>query len=137
MTSAPRLRVLIADDDEDQLIVRSLLLECAGFSVTRASDVSSALRLAAATQPHCAVIDLRLPTEPEGLRLIRELKRMSGDLELFVLTGADPRGLLDGPERTFVREVLLKPIASGRLIECLKQVELRSAARAVREEERP
>lgn len=126
MTPAPRLRVLIADDDEDQLIVRSLLLECAGFSVTRASDVSSALRLAAATQPHCAVIDLRLPTEAEGLHLIRGLKEMSKDLELFVLTGADPKVLLAGPEGAFVREVLLKPIPSGRLVECLKQVELRA-----------
>lgn len=133
MTPVPRLRVLIADDDEDQLIVRSLLLECAGFSVSRASDVSSALRLAAATQPHCAVVDLRLPTEAEGLRLIRELKGMTEDLELFVLTGADPKGLLAGPEGAFVREVLLKPIASGRLIECLKQVELRAAAGAARE----
>jgi CheY-like chemotaxis protein len=133
MTPAPRLRVLIADDDEDQLIVRSLLLECAGFSVTRASDVASALRLAAATQPHCAVVDLRLPGETEGLHLIRELKGMNENLELFVLTGADPKGLLACPERTFVREVLLKPIPSGRLIECLKQVESRAAAGAARE----
>jgi len=123
MTAAPRLRVLIADDDEDQLIVRSLLLECAGFSVTRASDVSSALSAAETTEPECAVVDLRLPAEADGLRLIRELKGRNEKLELFVLTGADPNSLLARPEVHFVREVLLKPVPSGRLIECLKQVE--------------
>ena len=123
MTAAPRLRVLIVDDDEDQLVVRSLLLECAGFSITRASDVSSALSAAATIEPECAVVDLRLPTEADGLRLIRELKGLNEKLELFVLTGADPNSLLTRPEVHFVREVLLKPVPSGCLIESLKQVE--------------
>ena len=123
MTAAPRLRVLIVDDDEDQLVVRSLLLECAGFSITRASDVSSALSAAATIEPECAVVDLRLPTETDGLRLIRELKELNEKLELFVLTGADPNSLLTRPEVHFVREVLLKPVPSGCLIESLKQVE--------------
>ena len=123
MTAAPRLRVLIVDDDEDQLVVRSLLLECAGFSVTRASDVSSALSVAETIEPECAVVDLRLPTEADGLHLIRELKGRNEKLELFVLTGAESNTLLAGPEIHFVREVLLKPVPSGRLVERLKHVE--------------
>jgi CheY-like chemotaxis protein len=128
MTPDRRLRVLIADDDEDQLIVRSLLLECAGFSVARASDVVAALRSAEANQPDCAIVDLRLPTEAAGLSLLRDLRTLNGKLELFVLTGADPKSLMASPEAKLVREVLLKPVPSGRLIECLKMVESQMTA---------
>lgn len=123
MSPAPRLRVLIVDDDEDQLIVRSLLLGSAGFAVTRASDGPSAIRLATVSVPHCAIVDLRLPTEEAGLHLIRELKSLNGNIRLIVLTGANPDRLLTRPEATLVHELLLKPAPSAGLIECLKKLE--------------
>jgi len=123
MTPPLSLRVLIVDDDEDQLIVRSLLLECAGFTVMRAPDGPSAIALATTGKPHCAIVDLRLPTEEAGLQLIRELKSLNENIRLFILTGANPDRFLAQPEAGLVDEVLLKPASSARLIGRLKQLE--------------
>lgn len=123
MMPAPCLRVLLVDDDEDQLIVRALLLECAGFNVIRASDCGSALARAAADHPQCAILDLHLPTEDAGLQLIRALKNLDEQIRLVVLTGADPDRLFTQPEAKLVDQVLQKPASSAFLIEHLKQLE--------------
>jgi CheY-like chemotaxis protein len=68
------MKVLVADDDPDQLSLRSMLLERSGFQTMGAADPVSAAELAASQKPECAVIDLRLPTEERGLWLISELK---------------------------------------------------------------
>ncbi len=40
-----------------------------GLETLEAADAASALQLAAACKPECAVVDLRLPTEKLGLRV--------------------------------------------------------------------
>ena len=64
------MRVLLADDDPDQLSLRCMLLERSGFEAMGAGDYVSAVELAAIQKPECAVVDLRLPTEELGLRLV-------------------------------------------------------------------
>lgn len=120
MTPPPLLRVLVVDDDEEQLTLRCLLLRRAGFAVVSASDAPSALCLARTEKPHCAVLDLRLPTEEAGLHLIRELKRENRNLHLFILTGAPSPRLLTLPEAALVDEVFVKPASSALLIEHLR-----------------
>ncbi len=119
----PPLRVLIVDDDEEQLILRSMLLQRAGFIVTYALDSPSALRRAATERPHCAILDLRLPTEDAGLHLIRELKNLNGEIRLFILTGANPHRLSSQPEVSLVDEIFQKPTSSGSLTQRLKLLE--------------
>lgn len=81
------MTVLIADDDEDQLAVRGALLRRSGFGTLEASSVSVALRMAEREKPSCALIDLCLPTEQDGLRLIQEIKQQYPAMLVFVLTG--------------------------------------------------
>jgi CheY-like chemotaxis protein len=114
------MKVLLVDDDQDQIAIRSLLLERHGFVTAFAADRISALQLAEAQKPHCAVVDLRLPTEEAGLRLIRELKELDDGIRIIVLTGANPRSLDTQPEGRLVDRVLLKPSPSALLIEHLK-----------------
>jgi len=114
------MKVLIADDNEDQLQLRGLLLRQNGLETIAAADAKSALQLAADHQPKCAVIDLRLPTEELGLRLIRQLKALDKSIHLFVLTGADPSRLAHYPERDLVDEVVAKGSSSAYLIKKLK-----------------
>ena len=114
------MKVLLVDDDEDQIMVRSLLLERHGFPTAFAGDLISALQLAETQKPHCAIVDLRLPTEEIGLRLIRELKGLDAGIRIIVLTGANPRALETQPEARLVDRVFLKPSPSAVLIEHLK-----------------
>jgi two-component system C4-dicarboxylate transport response regulator DctD len=122
------MKVLIADDDQDQLEVRSLLLSHSGFQTIRASDRESALRAAVAEKPDCAVVDLRLPTEEAGLRLIRSLKELDGAMRVIVLTGAETGKFTRLPERVLVDEVITKGSPASRLIETLRAWERRPAA---------
>jgi two-component system, response regulator RegA len=114
------MKVLLVDDDQDQITVRSLLLERHGFPTAFAADRISALQLAETHKPDCAIVDLRLPTEEAGLRLIRELKGLDAGIRIIVLTGANPRCLDTQPEARLVDRVLLKPSSSAVMVEHLK-----------------
>ncbi len=116
------MRVLLADDDCDQLALRSMLLARSGFETLEALDLSSALKLASEQKPECAVIDLRLPTEDIGLKLIRELKGLDAGIHLFVLTGADPEKFALRPERRLVDQVIVKGSSSAYLLRQLQLV---------------
>ena len=116
------MRVLLADDDRDQLTLRSMLLARSGFETIEAVDRPSAVELAAAEKPDCAVIDLRFPTEENGLRLIRELKDLNSSIHLFVLTGGDPDRFSERPESKLVDQVIVKGSSSAYLVEELQSL---------------
>jgi CheY-like chemotaxis protein len=122
------MRILLADDDRDQLALRSMLLVRSGFETLEAADRTSAMELAASQKPECAVIDLRFPTEEIGLRLIRELKDLNSSIHLFVLTGGDPDRFSRRPERKLVDRVIIKGSSSAYLVEELRSLAARNAA---------
>ena len=80
--------ILLVEDDPDQLVIRTMLLQQHGFSVIGAGTVESALSSARLQHPHSVVLDLRLPTEEDGLRLLSELKLANPDRPVYVFTGA-------------------------------------------------
>jgi CheY-like chemotaxis protein len=114
------MKLLLADDDADQLELRSLSLSRAGYEIYLATDEKSALQLAAEQRPDVAVVDLRIPTEEAGLRLIRALKKLDGGIRLIVLSGSDPKRFEALPERALVEAVMTKGGASRKLIEYLR-----------------
>ena len=114
------LPVLVVEDDQDQLELRSLLLGRSGFDVIQADNRDSALAIATERKPGIAVLDLRLPTEDDGLGLIRDLKTLDSTMRLLVLTGSDPARLRQRPEGQMVDEICKKPVTSGRLVEVLR-----------------
>ena len=114
------MKILLADDDRDQLELRSMLLARGGFETIQACDGRTALEAAAAQMPECAVVDLRLPTEELGLGLIRGLKNLNAAMRVIVLTGGDPSRLNELPERRLVDEVIVKGTSSANLLEALR-----------------
>ena len=122
------MRVLIAEDDRDQLAVRELLLRQSGFEPIPAIDGKSALIAVKAGRPACAIVDLNFPTEESGLRLIRELKRIDAGLHIFVLTGNNTERINRLPERSLIDEVIGKGSPTAKLIQKLKKLELAQLA---------
>ncbi len=121
------MKVLVVDDDPDQLLLRGMLLRESGFETLEEKDVISALHAAATYKPECAILDLRLPTEQVGLALIRDLKTLDPIMRIFVLTGADPGRFARQPERTLVDDLLLKGSPFADVIQ-----KLRAVARQIR-----
>jgi CheY-like chemotaxis protein len=114
------MKVLVVDDDLDQLSIRSMLLEKSGFEVVKATDAKRALEQASRHRPHCVLMDLNLPTYAEGLALIHDLKAMDANMRLFILTGSDQQRFRQHPEAKLVDAVFGKPASSAALIRKLK-----------------
>src|SRR5436305_14594667 len=116
------MKVLLADDDPDQLSLRCMLVEQSGFQAIGAGDYVSAATVAAAQKPECAVVDLRLPTEDLGLRLVCELKRLNPAIHIIVLTGGSPERLAWHLQETDIEEILVEGASMEPLIRKLKSL---------------
>jgi DNA-binding response OmpR family regulator len=114
------MKVLVVDDDLEQLSIRTMLLEKSGFEVVKASDAKLARELAAEHRPNCVLMDLNLPTYADGLTLIHDLKAMDGNMRLLILTGSDPRRFRQHPEAKMVDGVFGKPASIAALMRKLK-----------------
>ena len=84
MTSAPRPRVLVVDDEQQILRALRVILRDAGFEAIPASTAEEALDLAALRHPDAAIIDLLLP-DFDGVELSRRLREWT-DMPLIVLS---------------------------------------------------
>ncbi|MGA2130882.1 MAG: response regulator [Bryobacteraceae bacterium] len=111
-------RLLVADDDVQQLGIRKLLLEAAGHEVTVAEDAPAARRLLAELRPDVLVMDLCLPKLKDGLSLIRLVDEEHLPAKIIVLSGWTEE-LCDRPEEKLVACVLGKPIRNELLLEAI------------------
>ena len=108
-------RILIVDDDPDQLEIRQLVIRHSGHRTAIASAADEALRIFDSGRFDTVVLDLRLPAPETGLALIRALRERSATVRIFVLSGW-PADIEQAPERAMVQEVLTKPVNSGWLL---------------------
>jgi len=120
------MKVLVADDDPDQLSIRCMLLSQSGFEALPAETAARAMHVAATHRPACAVLDLRLPTRERGLQLIHDLKTLEPALHIFVLTGADSRLLSHAPESRLIDAVVTKGSGTATLLQKLRAVASKS-----------
>jgi signal transduction histidine kinase len=118
-----RRRVLIVEDNTDGRESLARLLELIGHEVAAAPNGAEGLRLAAATRPQVALIDIGLP-DLSGYEVARRLKETpeGARMSLIALTGYGKeedraRALASGFD-----EHLTKPVALERLERLLAQL---------------
>jgi CheY-like chemotaxis protein len=104
-------RLLVVEDDPDQLQIRRLVLEQAGHRVSTAQSVAEALDRLPGSE--IVLLDLRLPTREDGLRLIQAA---SGVARVIVLSGGEAETVPG------VDEFLTKPCSSRKLLETIERI---------------
>ena len=116
-------RILVADDDAQQLELRARLLEAGGHEVAAAFSPSEALRQLAAAE--VVIMDLRFPNAKgrpeaaEGLRLIRQVRDSGCRAPILVVSGW-PEDLDGAEEAQFVTRVLVKPVGMAALLAAIR-----------------
>lgn len=114
-------RLLLVDDDTDQVEIRRLLMEAAGHQVAVAGDAETALAEFGRWQPAIVIMDLRLPRTEDGRQLIRALRLASPGVHLILLSGW-PGNLGELPETGMVDRVLRKPVRSQSLLNLIDRL---------------
>ncbi|MBM3725705.1 MAG: response regulator [Acidobacteria bacterium] len=108
-------KLLLVEDDRDQMEVRRLLFEAQGFEVETAATLETARTAAAECAPDTVLMDLRLPEASQGLELVRYLHTLARRPRILVLTGW-PDAMRGAPEEAWVETVLEKPCPTRKLI---------------------
>lgn len=83
-----RKKILIVDDEENELSLLDLILSKAGHSVTTADNGKQALLLAKSICPDLVIVDLSMP-DMDGGQVAEELKLRpeTKDIPILFLTG--------------------------------------------------
>lgn len=119
--------IALIDDDRNILTSVSIALESEGFDVVTYNDGASGLDGLTSAPPDLALLDIKMP-RLDGLELLRCLRRQS-DLPVIILTSKDEEidqlfGLRMGAD-----DFIIKPFSQRLLVERIRAVLRRSAAR--------
>ena len=109
-------RVLLIDDDRDQLDLRKLIFEHHGHVVSVAFNVEQAETAFHSHAPDCIVMDLRLPKAEDGLALIRAFRGACGFRGRILVLSGFPSDICGTPDESLADRVLTKPVRSDVLL---------------------
>ena len=124
------MRVLIADDDRDIVMLLRLAFETQGHEVMSSHDGIETLQVLSADPIDAVVLDVMMPGL-DGLSVLAELRtrRETADLPVVVLTAA--RELFDRHQtsyRTRHTQFVAKPFDAFALVEMVEQMQGEAAA---------
>lgn len=127
----PPIDVILIEDDRALMELLRLELEAAGFCVHAFHDALDGLMFASDAEPCCLVADLKIPGI-EGLDLIAALRALERHAVILVSAYVDVSTTVDAM-RLGVEDVILKPVAGGRLREAITRASRMLAERATQD----
>lgn len=116
--------VLVAEDDEDILLLVTTRLQRDGFDVVTASNGSDAIDLIRERRPEVAVLDIGMPP-PDGLEVVRAVREDEtlADTRLLLLTAkaqeSDMRRGLEAGADAYITKPFSPAELSARVHELL------------------
>ncbi len=114
--------MLIVDDNEilRERVARALTSR--GYEVRTAANFDEAMAAAQQSTPAMAVVDLRMPGR-SGLDLLRELKQMSSEMKVVVLTGFGSIATAVEAMRLGATNYLSKPADADDILQAFAKVD--------------
>jgi two-component system, chemotaxis family, CheB/CheR fusion protein len=107
----PPRRVLVVDDNTDNVESLAMLLRGRGHTVTTANSGARALTLARSFKPDVALIDIGMP-DMDGYAVARELRRSRGAVKLIALSGYGQAEARERARDAGFQEYLVKPASA-------------------------
>jgi signal transduction histidine kinase/ActR/RegA family two-component response regulator len=115
--------ILVVDDEESLVALAEEVLASLGYEPVGCVGAQQALRLfRAAPQRFDAVVTDAIMPEMSGLELLAELRRLRPDLPVVLVSGYGGPDLNAAATAAGAHAVLIKPLGTADLAECLAQV---------------
>ena len=110
--------ILVVEDEPDLLLVVTLMLEGAGYSVVGASNGEDALALLPREQPDLVLLDLRLPGI-QGLDVLEHIRNAEPErhVPVVVVSAHASESTLQSAEELGCDGYLIKPFQQEQLLE--------------------
>lgn len=112
-------RVLIVDDDEQDLLLQRHILQSAGHELYYAKNGAEAMRLFIQKNPEVVVTDLKMPGG-DGIELIEALIGIFAHVQIIALTGTTTE-LLSTAKKMGARTTLMKPVSRQALLDAVAE----------------
>ena len=103
-------KILVVDDEEDIRLMLSEYLTAEGFAVLTAENGVEGIRLFREAFPDLVIVDIKMPVR-NGIDLLNDIKEVSDDVEVIILTGHSDEATAIQCLRQGAYDYLLKPIA--------------------------
>lgn len=115
--------ILTVDDDVDFLMQMELILNAAGYDVTKASCRKDAEQILETTKPDAVIVDLMMDENDDGFVLCYKVKKLYPEVPTILVTGvASETGIefdaATDEERAWVKADILmsKPVRGEQLL---------------------
>jgi YesN/AraC family two-component response regulator len=118
--------ILIIDDEKPTLQMLTLLLEASGYTVLTAENEQQGLSVFREERPEIVLTDIKMPGK-DGLDVLRQIKSISPDTEVFVITGHGDRDLKERAMTLNASAFFNKPLDTDALDEALQAAKARLA----------
>lgn len=109
------VRVLVVEDDGPVRTSLEVALREEGYEVLSSENASKIEQVVEEFQPDLVILDVRLPTGPDGYSVARILRR-SSDLPVIILTAADTVAERLEGFRAGADDYLVKPFSLAELL---------------------
>jgi DNA-binding response OmpR family regulator len=121
-------KILIVEDDRDQLMGLALRLKANGYQVFSATDGTGAFTQACKLLPDLIILDIGLPAG-DGFKVLEWLAGMlnTSVIPVIVLSGRDPHLACDRVLRMGAKAFFQKPVDNDALLSAIREV-LRTGA---------
>ena len=108
----PKLRILVADDEDGVLFALKEYLGCCGWDVDAARTATEAERFLEAREYDAVITDLRFsgPSGKEGLAIVRSARKHSPGAPVVVMTGYGSPDAEAEARRLGVDAFVVKPV---------------------------
>lgn len=113
-------RVLVVDDEQGLRDLLHMTLEAEGYQVMTACDGLEALTLMEKEKFQLVITDIMMPNM-DGIKLLEEIKKKDGQIEVIVVTGYGHIETVEHALKKGAYECILKPYSIDKIIKAVEK----------------